>query len=87
MAQTLGVSATVPLIACLWVTALGFPIGGTTFSPSQSMGPGEADLIPPPLSSRDSMCPKWNKYESTWEVLLEQVGMINSPQLWDNISL
>lgn len=24
------------------------------------------------------MCPKQNKNESTWEVLLEQVGMINS---------
>lgn len=24
------------------------------------------------------MCPKQNEYESTWEVLLQQVGMINS---------
>lgn len=24
------------------------------------------------------MCPKQNKYETTWEVLLEQMGMINS---------
>lgn len=46
--------------------------------PSQSRDSDKADLIPDPQGPEDSMCPKQNKYESTWEVLLEQVGMINS---------